>query len=103
MVCMARKVHKWISEFLTINHLQKVGTCSTSVKVFSGVPQGTVLGPSLFLIYINGLPEFVNHSKIRLFADDCIVYRYKQQDTKLLQQDINADHSKMDINIANEF
>ena len=58
----------------------------------SGVPQGTVLIPSLFLIYVNDLPECVNHSKIRLFADDCIVYRciHNQQDTKLLQEDINA-------------
>ena len=77
---MHGKVHKRISKFLT-NHLQKVvlnGTCSTSVKVFSGVLQGTVLGSSLFLIYVNDLPECVNYSKIRLhpvFADDHIVYR----------------------------
>ena len=88
------KVHKWISEFLT-NHLENVvlnGTCSTSVKVSSGVLQGTVLGPSLFLIYINDFPECVNHSKIRLFANNCIVYRciHNQQDVKLLQEDINA-------------
>ena len=39
----------------------------------SGVPQGTVLRPLLFLIFINHLPEQL-HSKVRLFADDCIVY-----------------------------
>ena len=88
------KVHKWISEFLT-NCSQKVvlnDTCSTSVKASSGILQGTVLGPSLFLICINYLPECVNHSKIRLFADECIIYRcmHNQQDAKLLQEDINA-------------
>ena len=68
-------MHKWINEFLT-NCLQKLvlnGTCSTSVKDSSGVPQGTVLSPSLCLINQNDFPECVNHNKSRLFADDCIL------------------------------
>ena len=90
------KVHKWISEFLT-TCLKKVVLNGSYLfyfcEVSSGVlQQGTVLGPSLFLIYINDFPECVNHSKIRLFANNCIVYRciHNQQDVKLLQEDINA-------------
>ena len=40
----------------------------------SGVPQGTVLGPLLFLLHINGLLSVVS-SKVRLFADDCLIFR----------------------------
>ena len=88
------KVHQWISNFLT-NRRQKVilgNSHSSLVDVSSGVPQGTVLGPILFLIYIDDLPDCVRYSTIRLFADDCIIYRpiNNIEDTQLLQEDINA-------------
>lgn len=50
------------------------GEKSDDVKVDSGVPQGTVLGPLMFLCHINDLPDTVK-SQVRLFADDCLLYR----------------------------
>ena len=59
--------------------------------MLSGVPQGTVLTPQLFLIYINNLPSRV-HNKIRLYADDVLLYSYiqSQNDCTNLQQDLNS-------------
>ena len=48
------------------------GEASNFVTVKSGVPQGTVLGPLMFLLYINNISENLT-CHIRLFADDCIM------------------------------
>jgi hypothetical protein len=62
---------------------------SSNAPALSGVPQGSVLGPLLFLLFIKDLPEYVNHSSVRLFADDCVLYRKIQsnRDIEKLQED----------------
>ena len=70
------KTNRWIQAFLTGRSQSVVvveGQKSQSVDVESGVPQGSVLGPSLFLFYINDIPTGID-STVRLFADDTVVY-----------------------------
>jgi len=86
----------WLSSFLT-NRDQRVmvnGSQSSWLPVTSGVPQGTVLGPLLFLLYINDITDNID-SEIRLFADDCILYRTirSSADQAILQHDIDTLHS----------
>ena len=82
---------RWISDFLHGRSQQVVvnGESSSSCPVTSGVPQGSVLGPVLFLMYINDIGENIG-SQIRLFADDTILYRTinSAEDTAKLQDDV---------------
>ena len=87
------KILLWITNFLN-NRKQRVvvdGSFSNYADVESGVTQGTVLGPLLFLLHINDLPSCVN-SKVRLFADDCLLYREikNNQDQIDMQRDLDA-------------
>ena len=96
--CLLRKLlhygirgntHSWIASFLS-DCTQRViveGSSSDRVPVISGVPQGSVLGP---LLFINDLPD-KTASETRLLADDCIVYRQikDQSDCKALQEDLS--------------
>ena len=85
----------WIHSFLS-NRTQQVlleGNMSSSIIVTSGVPQGSVLGPILFPIYINDLPDYIqNNSTVKLFADDTIIYHpiTNQQESNALQEDLDA-------------
>ena len=82
----------WIKNFLS-NRSQRVildNKQSSSSDVLSGVPQGTVLAPLLFLLFINDIPLQVQ-SKIRLYADDVILHRniHSIEDCYVLQRDLD--------------
>ena len=84
---------KWFREYLSDRYQHvRINSCTSStLPVVSGVPQGSILGPLLFLIYINDLSSSVIHSNTYLFADDtkCLCPMFSPQDCLLLQSDLN--------------
>jgi len=81
----------WVRGFLS-NREQRViidGQMSDWAQVTSGVPQGSILGPLLFLIYVNDTDSDIS-SSVRLFTDDFIIYQDVRNtvDSELLQQDL---------------
>ena len=81
----------WIRSFLTgrTQCVRVEGETSGWQKVLSGIPQGSVLGPLLFVIFINDMPSVVKESICKLFADDCKLYRViENEEDRNLQADV---------------
>lgn len=101
------KVSEWIKSFLTDRNQRVVadGDVSEAVSVYSGVTQGSVLGPLLFLLYINDINIGID-SSMRLFADDCLLFKPVEsiEDAKTLQDDLDeitmwCNTWKMSLNV----
>jgi hypothetical protein len=83
-------------------HVALEGEFSNEATVESGVPQGTVLGPILFLCHINDLPNAVS-SKVRLFSDDGLLYReIKQRYRSKHPAERSTKPGKMGYKLGNE-
>ena len=88
------KLLQWIKEFL-VGRLQSVivdGTFSEFVEVLSSIPQGSVLGPILFLIMMTDIDDNIAHAVVNSFADDTRLLNLisNQNDTANLQNDANT-------------
>ena len=85
-------VQNWFSSYLE-SRKQKVvfdGTSSPLLNISCGVPQGSILGPLLFLIYINDMHTAVKFSTVYHFADDTnLLYHHKNP--KVLRKHMNSD------------
>ena len=88
------KLLLWISDYLKDGFQRVVldGVSSEFVPFTSGVPQGSILGPLLFLLFINAMPDGTEHSILSLFADDAKCFRKinNVNDCERLQHDLNT-------------
>ena len=90
------KLGNWLlSSLSNRNHFVRIlGGVSSDGSVLSGVPQGTVLEPLLFLVLLSDISSDINHSSVVSFADDTRVYRQINEisDCSLLQNDSKFQH-----------
>ena len=84
----------WLESYLSkrTQYVCIEGCCSQLLPVVSSVPQGSILGPLLFLVFVNDLPAVVQHSLILMFADDtkCGKLVRSPLDSFQLQADLDA-------------
>lgn len=85
-------VLKWFTEYLQARSQQTKynGEVSTVKENKHGVPQGTVMGPDLFVLYINDIVNVINNCELQLFADDTILF-IESEDVESVVQKINGD------------
>lgn len=80
---MGESILRWFGDYL--RDRQHNGGFSSARETVFGVPQGTVLGPTLFILYINDIVKVVRNCKIQLFADDTIVFCIGDSATEIIE------------------
>ena len=102
------KIVNWVGDFLRgrVQSVKVNRKASQNIRVTSGVPQGSVLGPLLFNIFVNDIANNIS-SNVRLFADDCVIYKeiITANDESVVQRDLDeiskwVSKNEMELNIS---
>ena len=98
MGCMGFKkpVIKWFKSYLSNRNFFVLleGVSLEEVLIKCGIPQGSVLGPPLFLIFINDLPQALSETALNLYADDTCIY-YQHKDIQNIEFILNKEFSSL--------
>ena len=88
----------WFASYLDCRQQQVFynGELSATQSITTGVPQGSALGPLLFLVYVNELPNHIGESSISMFADDIAIY-YSGTNIKEIEKKLNAVLAEISI------
>ena len=108
---LLRKLHQYgFGGNLLHNRFQRVtilGATSSPLPVTSGVPQQSIIGPMLFLLYVNSLPDAVRSSQIAAFVDDTKIFKEitSKRDAEQLQEDLSnlitwSDSASLNFNYS---
>ena len=86
----------WLTDYLfdrqmKVNYL---GTLSTSLPIYCGVPQGSILGPLLFLLHFNEMPSLLKHCKMIIYADDTVLF-YNHKDQQKIEKVLSEEFGTM--------
>ena len=82
----------WFKSYLS-GRMQRVsfnGIVSDTLPINTGVPQGSILGPLLFIIFINDMPKVIKHGKISMYADDTTLY-VNESDVNIMSKKLTED------------
>ena len=92
--------HQWFTSYMfNRKQIVEVDTIkSNEAPLLCGVPQGSILGPLLFIMHLNDLPERLNHCKVVIYADDTVFY-FPSSSLNEIEDKLNADL----INLSNYF